>query len=167
MLESHGQRQKEIRTFQTVLAELVTLKAWRQEVGCTHVAMESTGVYWRPIWKVLEGHFELLLAHAQQLKAVPGHTTAGRAAEWIADLLPQGLLRARFVPTASQRALRDLTRSRTRLLQDRSRAVNRLQQVLEGTTSKLAHESHGPHGDLCPSDPPGTPFWTNRSWSLG
>jgi transposase len=72
MLESHGQRQKEIRTFQTVLAELVTLKAWRQAVGCTHVAMESTGVYWRPIWKVLEGHFELLLAHAQQLKAVRG-----------------------------------------------------------------------------------------------
>jgi transposase len=75
MLESNGQRQKEIRTFQTVLAELVTLKVWLQEVGCTHVAMESTGVYWKPVWNVLEGPFELVLAKAQHLKAVPGHTT--------------------------------------------------------------------------------------------
>jgi transposase len=138
ILEANGQRHKEIRTFQTVLAELVALKAWLQEAGCTQVAMESTGVYWKPIWNVLEGHFELLLANAQHLKAVPGHKTDVRDAEWIADLFQHGLLRASFVPTAPQRALRDLTRSRTRLLQDRSRAVNRLHKVLEATNIKLA-----------------------------
>ena len=138
ILEANGQRHKEIRTFQTMLAELVALKAWLQEAGCTHVAMESTGVYWKPIWNVLEGHFELVLANAQHLKAVPGHKTDVRDAEWIADLLQHGLPRASFVPTAPQRALRDLTRSRTRLLQDRSRAVNRVHKVLEGTNIKLA-----------------------------
>ena len=167
MLEATGQRHKEIRTFQTVLAELVTLKAWLQEAGCTYVAMESTGVYWKPIWNVLEGHFELVLANAPHLKAVPGHKTDVRAAEWMADLLQHGLLRASFVPTAPQRALRDLTRSRTRLLQDRSRAINRVHQVLEETNSKLASVATDIMGLSAPAIRKRPPGWTNRSWSPG
>jgi transposase len=91
-----------------------------------HVAMESTGVYWRPIWNLLEGQFELLLVNAQHIKAVPGRKTDLKDAEWIADLLQHGLLRASFVPPAPQRHLRELTRYRSTLLAERARLVNRL-----------------------------------------
>lgn len=108
---------------------------WLTERKVTHVALESTGVYWQPIYGLLEGHFELLLVNAQHIKAVPGRKTGVRDAEWLADLLQHGLLRASFVPPLSQRHVRELTRYRTSLSEERSRAVNRLQKILEGATN--------------------------------
>src|SRR6058998_2547913 len=110
---------------------------WLRTCGVTHVAMESTGVYWRPIWNLLEGQFELLLVNAQHIKAVPGRKTDIKDAEWIADLLQHGLLRPSFVPPAPQRHLRELTRYRSTLLAERARLVNRLHKVLEDTNLKL------------------------------
>src|SRR5438270_11729394 len=99
--------------------------------------MESTGVFWKPIWNVLEGEMELLLVNAQHIKAVPGRKTDIKDAEWIADLLQHGLLQASFVPPRSQRELRELTRYRSSLVADRARLVNRIHKVLEDTNIKL------------------------------
>jgi transposase len=110
-------------------AALWALADWLQEAGCTHVAMESTGVYWRPGYNLLEGQCELLVVHAQHIKAVPGRTTAVTEAAWIAELLRHGLLRGSFIPSKPQRQLRELTRYRRTLVQDRARALNRLQAV--------------------------------------
>src|SRR2546421_813972 len=132
-----GQRVKEIRSFRTTTAGLLELHDWLQTAGCTHVAMESTGVYWRPVWNLLEGAFELLLVNAQHIKAVPGRKTDVRDAEWIADLLQHGLVRGSFIPPTEQRELRDFTRSRASVVEDRARVVNRLQKVLEDTNIKL------------------------------
>ena len=132
-----GQPQKEVRTFGTMTDELLALGDWLTEAGCTHVAMESTGVYWKPIWNLLEGSFELLRANAQHIKAVPGRKTDVRDCEWIADLLRHGLLRASFVPDREQRELRELTRYRQALVRERSREVQRLQKTLEGANIKL------------------------------
>jgi len=137
MVMANGQRHKELRSFRTVTGELLQLLDWLKAAGCTHVAMESTGVYWKPIYNLLEGHFELLVVNAQHIKAVPGRKTDVRDAEWIADLLQHGLLRGSYIPAASQRELRDLTRYRTNLVQERARAVNRLQKTLEDTNIKL------------------------------
>jgi transposase len=134
----NGQRHKEIRTFQTTTRELLLLADWLAAAGCTHVAMESTGVYWKPIFNLLEGHFEVLVVNAQHIKAVPGRKTDVRDAEWIADLLQHGLLTGSFIPPAEQRDLRDLTRYRCTLVEERARAVNRLQKTLEDTNLKLA-----------------------------
>jgi len=100
--------------------------------------MESTGVYWKPIFHVLEGEFEIFLVNAQHMKAVPGRKTDVKDAEWIADLLQHGLLKASFIPSSEQQAVRDLTRTRTRLIQERTRLVNRVQKVLEDANIKLA-----------------------------
>lgn len=132
-----GQRHKELRTFRTVTSELLELLDWLKAAGCTHVAMESTGVYWKPIYNILEGHCELLVVNAQHIKAVPGRKTDVRDAEWIADLLRHGLLRGSYIPPAPQRELRELTRYRVSLVQERARAVNRLQKTLEDTNLKL------------------------------
>jgi transposase len=132
-----GSPQKEIRYFTTMTKDILALADWLTSVGCTHVAMESTGVYWRPIWNLLEEQFELLLVNAQHIKAVPGRKTDTKDAEWIADLLQHGLLRASFVPPAPQRRLRELTRYRSTLLAERARLVNRLHKVLEDTNLKL------------------------------
>ncbi len=132
-----GQRSKEIRTFGTVTQELLLLSDWLREGGCTHVAMEATGVYWQPIYRVLEGEFVLLVVNAQHIKAVPGRKTDVRDAEWIADLLQHGLLTGSLIPSTPQRELRELTRYRVSLVQERSRAVNRLQKTLEDTNLKL------------------------------
>jgi transposase len=132
-----GQRQKEIRTFATTTQGILQLLDWLQAAGCTHVAMESTGVYWKPIYNLLEGHFELLVVNAQHIKAVPGRKTDVRDAEWIADLLQHGLLKGSFIPPAPQRELRELTRYRVSLMQERARTVNRLQKTLEDTNIKL------------------------------
>lgn len=137
MLSAAGQRVKEIRSFRTTTAGLLELRDWLQTAGCTHVAMEATGVYWRPIWNLLEGAFELLLVNAQHIKAVPGRKTDVRDAEWIADLLQHGLLTGSFIPPTEQRELRDYTRYRASLVEDRTRVVNRLQKVLEDTNIKL------------------------------
>jgi len=134
---SQGVR-KEIRTFSTMLDDLFRLRDWLKANDCQVVAMESTGVYWKPIWNVLEAELELLLVNAQHLKAVPGRKTDVKDAEWIADLLQHGLLRASFVPPRPQRELRELTRYRTKLVEERARLVNRIQKVLEDSNVKLA-----------------------------
>jgi transposase len=129
---------KEIRTFGTTTQELLSLHDWLQEWEVTHVALESTGEYWRPVYNVLEGDYELLLVNARHVKQVPGRKTDVKDAEWLADLLKHGLLRASYVPDKSQRQLRDLTRYRTKLVQQRAQVVNRLQKVLEDANIKLS-----------------------------
>jgi transposase len=128
----------EVRTFGTMTQDLLNLADWLAQSGCTHVAMESTGVYWKPIYNLLEGTFELLVVNAHHIKAVPGRKTDVRDAEWIADLLRHGLLQPSFIPDRAQRELRELTRYRTTLVQERTAEVNRLQKVLEGANIKLA-----------------------------
>ncbi len=133
-----GKPQKEIRTFGTMTDELLQLADWLAAAGCTHVAMESTGVYWKPVYNLLEDSITLLLANARHMKAVPGRKTDVRDCEWIADLLRHGLLKASFVPDRPQRELRELTRYRTALVRERTAAINRLQKTLEGANIKLA-----------------------------
>jgi transposase len=133
-----GEWQKEIRQFGTMTKDLLALSDWLVGEGCTHVAMESTGVYWKPVYNILEGQLELLVVNAQHLKAVPGRKTDVRDAEWIAELLAHGLLRGSFVPPPKVRELRELTRYRTSLVCDCARTINRLQKVLEGANIKLA-----------------------------
>ena len=133
-----GQQHKERRTFSTMTPELLRLRHWLKDLGVTHVAMESTGSFWKPIFNILEGHMEVLVVNAQHLKAVPGRKTDVKDAEWIADLLHHGLLRASFVPPAPQREVRELTRYRTSLIEERSRLINRLQKTLEDANIKLA-----------------------------
>src|ERR671936_988220 len=129
---------KEIRTFSTMTADLLALADWLQEAGCTHVAMESTGVYWRPVYNLLEGQCELLVVNAQHIKAVPGRKTDVKDAAWIAELLRHGLLRGSFIPSKPQRQVRELTRYRSTLVQEHARTLNRLQAVLEDANLKLA-----------------------------
>ena len=129
---------KESRTFGTMTADLLALADWLQEAGCTQVAMESPGVYWRPVYNLLEGQFELLVVNAQHRKAVPGRKTDVKDAAWIAELLRHGLLRGSFIPSMPQRQVRELTRYRSTLVQDRARALNWLQAVLEDANLKLA-----------------------------
>ena len=135
---TEGRRTKEIRAFRTTTGELLALVGWLAAACCTHVAMESTGVYWRPVYNILEGRFQLLVANAAHIKAVPGRKTDVNDAEWIADLLQHGLLRASFIPSREQRELRDLTRTRTTLVDERSAAVNRLHKVLQDANIKLS-----------------------------
>ncbi len=137
---ANGKPHKEIRTFSTVTADLLRLADWLTAAGCTHVAMESTGIYWRPVYNILEasGVFELLVVNAQHIKAVPGRKTDTHDAAWIATLLRHGLLRGSFIPPRPLRELRDLTRYRSELVHDRVRLVNRLHKVLEDANIKLA-----------------------------
>jgi transposase len=138
LYDGAGQRQKELRTFGTMTQDILALADWLTATGCTHVAMESTGVYWKPVYNLLEGLFEILVVNAQHIKAVSGRKTDVKDAEWIADLLQHGLLRGSFVPLAPQRDLRDLTRHRSTLVAEGARIVNRLQKVLEDANIKLA-----------------------------
>lgn len=133
-----GQPQKEIRSFGTMTADLLALSDWLGAKEVTQVAMESTGVYWKPLYNLLEASFTLLLVNARHVKAVPGRKTDVKDCEWLADLLRHGLLRGSFVPERPQRELRELTRYRTSLVQERSAAANRLQKTLEGANIKLA-----------------------------
>jgi transposase len=133
-----GQRHKELRQASTMTSDILALKAWLLAAGCTQIAMESTGVYWKPIFHLLEDSFEIVLGNAQHMKAVPGRKTDVKDAEWIADLLQHGLLKASFIPGSEQQAVRDLTRTRMRLLQERTRLINRIQKVLEDANLKLA-----------------------------
>lgn len=118
--------------------DLLALADWLVLSSCTHVAMESTGVYWKPIYNLLEEMATLLVVNAQHIKAVPGRKTDVQDAEWIADLLQHGLLRASYIPKRPQRELRELTRYRTALVRERAAEVNRIQKVLEGANIKLA-----------------------------
>src|SRR5437773_7149568 len=134
----HGQLHKERRAFNTRTADGLTLRDWLKGLGVTHVAMESTGVFWKPIYNLLEGHLEVMVVNAQHIKAVPGRKTDIKDAEWIADLLQHGLLRPSFIPPSGPRTLRDLTRSRSTLIEERSRVIARLQKTLEDANIKLA-----------------------------
>jgi transposase len=133
-----GRPQKAVRTFGTMTEDLLALSDWLTAAGCTQVVMESTGVYWKPVWNLLEGSFELLLVNAQHVKQVPGRKTDVKDAEWLADLLRHGLLRGSFVPDQPQRELRELTRYRTAKVREHTREVQRLQKTLEGANIKLA-----------------------------
>ena len=132
-----GKRKKETRTYLTMTQDLLQMRDWLKEQGCTHIAMEATGVYWKPIYNLLEGDFEILVVNAHHIKTVPGRKTDVKDAEWIADLLSHGLLSASFIPSSPQRELRDLTRYRTKLVEERAREINRLQKTLEDTNLKL------------------------------
>jgi transposase len=135
---ARGRPTKEVRTFGTMTAELLDLADWLAAAGCTHVAMESTGVYWKPLYNLLEERFTLLLVNARRVKNVPGRKTDVKDAEWLADLLRHGLLHSSFVPPRPQRELRELTRYRTTLIEEHSAEVNRVQKTLEGANIKLA-----------------------------
>jgi transposase len=131
-------QRRETRTFGTMTDELLRLAAWLQEEQVTHVAMESTGVYWKPIHNILEGgQLELLVVNARHVKAVPGRKTDVKDAEWLADLLRHGLLRASFVPDRQQRELRELVRYRRVVIEQRGDVARRIQKVLEGANIKL------------------------------
>jgi transposase len=134
---STGAPMKELRSFGTMTDDLVQLADWLLAAGCTHVAMESTGVYWKPVWNLLEERLTLLLVNARHVKAVPGRKTDVKDAEWLASLLRHGLLRSSFIPDRAQRELQELTRYRTSLVQERTAEVNRLQKTLEGANIKL------------------------------
>lgn len=128
----------ETETFGTTTPDLLKLHDWLAEWDCSHVAMESTGDYWKPVYNLLEDDFEVLLVNAQHVKHVPGRKTDVLDSEWLAELLLHGLLEPSFIPPKPQRASRDLTRYRTKLIQERTRIVNRVQKVLEGANIKLA-----------------------------
>lgn len=136
-LDAKGKAQHQTRTFGTMTIQLLALADWLAEQGVTHVAMESTGVYWKPIWNLLEGQFEMLLVNAQHIKQVPGRKTDVKDAEWIAQLLQHGLLHSSFVPATPQRQLRELTRQRRQLIGAKASVANRIQKVLEDANIKL------------------------------
>ena len=133
----NGQRQVRIKEFKTYWKELQRLKLWLYSNKVEYVAMESTGVYWKPIWNVLDGHFPLLLANPYHMHNIPGRKTDQKDAEWIADLLAHGLLKASFVPPREIQQLRDLTRYRVKLKEERTRVHNRIAKVLEDANVKL------------------------------
>ena len=129
---------RETRSFGTMTANLLGLSDWLMSHGVTHVAMESTGEYWKPLFNILEENFEIILVNAQHISKVPGRKTDISDAEWIADLLRHGLLAASFIPPVGQRELRELTRYRSTFVKERATLVNRVQKVLEGANIKLA-----------------------------
>jgi transposase len=131
-------QKKETRTFSTMTRDLLELKGWLSECSVTHVAMESTGVFWKPIYNLLEDDFTVMVINAQHIKAVPGRKTDVKDAEWIADLLRHGLVRGSFVPDRKQRELRELVRYRRGLIRQRADIINRIQKVLEGANIKLS-----------------------------
>jgi len=133
-----GQVVKNKRSFGTMSEDLQALSIWLKDDGVTTVAMESTGVYWKPVYNLLEGQFDILVVNAQHMKALTGRKTDVADAEWIADLLRHGLLKGSFIPSTLQRELRDLTRYRTKLGDERTSEVNRLQKVLEDANIKIA-----------------------------
>jgi len=136
--DTRGRVTRHTRTFGTMTADLLALAAWLLQLEVTHIAMESTGEYWKPVYNILEGSFIVLVVNAQHIKNVPGRKTDVKDAEWLADLLCHGLVRGSFIPPQPQRDLRDLTRQRTNLVRDRATVVNRLQKVLEWANIKLA-----------------------------
>jgi transposase len=130
--------EQETKTFGTTTPELLELHDWLHEWDLSHVAMESTGDYWKPVYNVLEDTFETWVVNARHVKNVPGRKTDVIDSKWVAQLMMHGLLRASFIPAKPQRALRELTRYRTRLVQERARVVNRVQKLLEGANIKLS-----------------------------
>ena len=134
---SSSKGHQEIRRFGTTTRDLLELADWLQGHQVTHVAMESPGVYWKPVWNILEGQFEVVLVNAQHIKAVPGRKTDIKDCQWIAELLQHGLLHGSFVPPTPIRQLRDLTRMRASLRQEHPAIAHRMQKILEDAHSKL------------------------------
>lgn len=137
-LAEGGTPRQEVRTFPTTTSALLALADWLESVGIRQVGMEATGVYWKPVWHILEGHFELVLANAAHVKNVPGRKTDVNDAMWLADLLAHGLIRASFVPPVPVQELRSLTRTRKQFVRERSAHVQRIEKVLEDANLKLA-----------------------------
>ena len=137
-VDGEGNRCEQVESFGTMTRDLLHLSDWLAGRQITHVAMESTGVYWKPIFNILESTFEVLLVNARHIKQVPGRKTDVKDCQWIAQLLQHGLLRASFVPDRPQRDLRDLTRHRAQLVSEHTRVANRIQKVLEDANIKLA-----------------------------
>ena len=136
-IDDQGEIHAEVRTFLTMTRDLLGLCDWLIAEGVTHIAMESTGVYWKPIYNILEGQFQILLVNARHIKNVPGRKTDVKDCEWIAQLLQYGLLRGSFIPPQPQRELRDLTRTRTQLTREMASVANRIHKVLEDANIKL------------------------------
>lgn len=136
--KAEGSWHKERRTFGTMTADLLALSDWLMAHGVTHVAMESTGEYWKPVFNILENNFEVILVNAQHVKKVPGRKTDQSDAEWLAELMQYGLLKASFIPPVGQRELRELTRFRATFVRERATLINRVQKVLESANIKLA-----------------------------
>ena len=136
--DGQGGWSQAIRTFGTMTVDLLALADWLLACGCTHVAIESTGDYWKPVFNILEGTCEVILVNAQHVKAVPGRKTDVKDAAWLAELLQHGLLRASFIPPVAQRELRDLTRYRSTFIRERVTLINRVQKLLEDANIKLA-----------------------------
>jgi len=136
-LSRDGKLDQEVRSFGTATRALLELSDWLASEGVTHVAMESTGVYWHPVWNVLEDRFAVMVVNARHVKQVPGRKTDVKDCQWIAQLLQHGLLRASFVPERPVRELRDLTRQRAQLIQEKARVANRVQKTLETANIKL------------------------------
>jgi transposase len=137
-IEADGSVKSQVRTFRTMTGHLITMSDWLGEQGVGPVAMESTGVYWKPVFHLLEGRFEVLLVNAHHIKHVPGRKTDVKDSEWIAQLLQYGLLKSSFIPPAPIRELRDLTRQRAQLVAERGRVAKRIQKVLEDANIKLS-----------------------------
>ena len=133
-----GKVKQEVRTFGTTTKELLTLSDWLREQGCTHAAMESTGVYWKPVWHILESSLTLVLANAMHIKNVPGRKTDVNDATWISDLLAHGLIRGSFVPPTPVQEMRELTRTRKQLVREAAQHTQRIQKTLEDANIKLA-----------------------------
>lgn len=129
---------QEVQSFATTTSGLLALSDWLVSHACTHIAMEATGIYWKPVWHVLEGQFQLVLASAQHIRNVPGRKTDVNDAMWIADLLAHGLVRSSFVPPARIQELRDLTRTRKQLVREVSQHTLRIQKVLEDANIKVS-----------------------------
>lgn len=136
-LQAAGEAKRECRRFSTMTHDLLELSEWLASRGCTHVAMEATGVYWKPVWHVLEGSFELVLANAMHIRNVPGRKTDVNDATWIADLLAHGLIRGSFVPPEPVQQMRDLTRTRRQLVREIAQHTQRIQKTLEDANIKL------------------------------
>jgi transposase len=128
---------QQVRTFEATTAGLLALSDWLESFGVQHVAMEATGVYWKPVWHILDGHFELILANAAHVKNVPGRKTDVNDAMWLADLLAHGLIRASFVPPVAVQELRTLTRTRKQFVRERAQHVQRIEKVLEDANLKI------------------------------
>jgi transposase len=133
-----GKAAYDVRRFPTTTRGLIELAEWLEAAECTHVAMEATGVYWKPVWHILDGRFHLLLANAAHIKGVPGRKSDVNDANWIADLLAHGLIRASFVPPPQIQELRDLTRTRKQLTREIVQHTQRIQAVLEEANVKLS-----------------------------
>ena len=148
-LQPQGNVLELVETFGTMTSDLLQMLDWLTAQQVTHVAMESTGVLWKPLWNILEGHFQLLLVNPRELKQVPGRKSDVRDSQWIAHLLQCGLLRSSFVPARPQRELRHLTRQRAQLVAETTRVANRIHKTLEDANIKLgavASESLGKSG---------------------